>query len=98
LVRSFAIVPDRQPARTAGRGAFGPPVGVGVAVGAGHAHVYADALGFAIGVGLHVILGNPGTLAVCLAVAIARGNVAAADPDSPANPGYRPAIQLPCGG
>jgi hypothetical protein len=92
-VRSFASAPARQPARTDRPGAFGPPVGAGVAVGGGRA--CADALGFALGVGLHVILGNPGTVAVSLAVA--PGNVAAAGPDSPANQGYRPAFQLPCG-
>ncbi len=93
-VRSRSPWPASQPA-PAGLGAFGPPVGAGVAVGAGHVH--AGALGFALGVGLHVILGiavtdaeafvyavavtlgNPGGVTVSLAVA--SGNVAAADPD-----------------
>jgi hypothetical protein len=55
LVRSFAIVPAHEPARTGRPGSLRPRVGVGVTVGA--AHAYADALGFARGVGLHVILG-----------------------------------------
>ena len=82
----------RGPARS-----LRPPVSAGVAVGVGQAH--AAVLGSAPGVGRHFILGvavgitfaNPGTVTVSLAVA--RGNVAAVVPDSPANQGHRPAIQ-----
>lgn len=82
----------RGPARS-----LRPPVSAGVAVGVGQAH--AAVLGSAPGVGRHFILGvavgitfaNPGTVTVFLAVA--RGNVAAVVPDSPANQGHRPAIQ-----
>jgi hypothetical protein len=111
-VRSRSPRPTSQPA-PAGL-AFGPPAsaGVGVAVGAGQAH--ADALGFAGGVGRPVIFGiavtdagafayavavtfgSPGAGAVCLA--LRPGNVAKVGPDSPANRGHGPAIQLPCGG
>lgn len=59
--------PASQPA-PAGLGAFGPPVGVGVVV--------ADALGLALGVGLHVILGIAvtGAEAFVYAVAVTLGN------------------------
>ena len=68
-MRSFAIAPARQPARTGRPGAFGPPVGVGVAVGAAYAQ--ADALGFARGGGLHVILGIAVTDAEAFVYAVA---------------------------
>ena len=82
----------RGPARS-----LRPPVSAGVAVGVGQAR--AAVLGSAPGVGRHFILGvavgitfaNPGTVTVSLAVA--RGNVAAVVPDSPADQGHRPAIQ-----
>ncbi len=68
-VRSFASGPARQQARTGRPGAFGPPVGVGVAAGARQAQ--AGALGVTLGVGVHVILG------IAVSRAVTRGDVAA---------------------